>query len=249
MNRNTLHTEEVTTSFTCMFMTVSAEFVSDILSRSGFMLFPNEKDFRSNLVFSFFGRNLDNNDNDEKDFIDFIPCIPAQSKIGPVQKIFDEMLSVLLNPSDGATFRLTELIMRFIGILCNKEYYDAEHVTANSNNESLLFSRINRILDLHHGRIGNREIAALLNYNGSYIGRIVKKYTGKSLFDYSMTFAMNYAAAQLRDSKKSVSEIASELKFSNRTHFYSVFKKYYGITPREFRLSIGKINSFQQIRP
>ena len=78
-------------------------------------------------------------------------------------------------------------------------------------------------------------MSEILNYNGTYLGKIVKKYTGQSLFDYSMNFTMEYAAKLLRETKKSVSEIASELKFNNRTHFYKIFNSYYEVTPKAYR--------------
>lgn len=105
--------------------------------------------------------------------------------------------------------------------------------------ESLLFSRIDHILCQRHGRVTHAELSAILNYNGSYLGRIVKKYTGKSLFDYSMTFTMAYAAEQLAQSKKSAAQIASELHFSNRSHFYQIFRRYYGMTPKAYRCMYG----------
>lgn len=58
----------------------------------------------------------------------------------------------------------------------------------------LLMARIDQILEERNGRITNHELAQILNYDGSYIGRIVKKATGKSLFKYSMTFTI--AAAE-----------------------------------------------------
>ena len=39
----------------------------------------------------------------------------------------------------------------------------------------------------------------------------------------------------LKESNLSVSEIAPQLKFTNRTHFYYLFRKKYGMTPQEWR--------------
>lgn len=79
-----------------------------------------------------------------------------------------------------------------------------------------------------------------MNYDGSYIGRIVKKTTGKSLFAYSMTFTMNAAAKLLRNTDKSITRIAEELHFTNRAHFYKLFYQHYHMTPKEYRKSPGK---------
>lgn len=236
MNRNTLHTEETGTDFTCVFMTLSAEFVGNMLAFGKSMLFPGEKERLGNMIFTFLERNLDNSDIDTKDFLDFMPKIGRQDQIQIVHSIFEELLALLIIPEEGATYKLMELVSRFIGIMCDENYYSGVHVTAKSNMDSLLFARINQILYQCHGRISNSELSDLLNYNGSYLGRIVKKYTGKSLFDYSMTFAMEYAAEQLLHTERTTASIASELRFSNRSHFYKLFYEYYGTTPGEYRI-------------
>lgn len=41
----------------------------------------------------------------------------------------------------------------------------------------------------------------------------------------------------------SISEIAQKLQFSNRTHFYSLFKKRYGLTPKEEKVINRAMNA------
>lgn len=235
MNRNTLHTEELSTEFVCIFFSISFEFVERLISNGNGMLFPVEQERFDNLIFHFLEHNLEKDHPDSKDFLDFVPRITETEQKVMVHDIFEKMLNTIISPYYGATYRLQDLFFQLIDILCNPQYYNAVHVTTKSSMESLLFSRIDQLLEEHHGRISNKELVQLLNYNGSYLGKIVKKYTGQSLFDYSMTFTMEYAAKLLKDTEKSVSEIASELKFSNRTHFYKIFEAYYQMTPKEYR--------------
>ncbi|MGN9014776.1 helix-turn-helix domain-containing protein [Bariatricus sp. HCP28S3_A4] len=101
--------------------------------------------------------------------------------------------------------------------------------------DSLLMARIDQILEERNGRITNHELAQILNYDGSYIGRIVKKATGKSLFKYSMTFTMAAAETVLCSTQMSISQITEKLNFSNRALLYKVFDQYYHMTPKQYQ--------------
>lgn len=235
LNRNTLHTEEYTTDYQCIFFSVSTDFVSRLTNYGNSLLFAQERAPSDNLIFRFLEQNMDTVHDNTRDFLDFIPRITENQQKAMVHNIFEQMLSTLLSPYYGATYRLLDLFCQLIDILSSPQYYNVEHVTTTSGMESLLFARIDQLLAAHRGRISNAELSRLLNYNGSYLGRIVKNFTGKSLFDYSMTFTMAAAADLLVHTKKSVSRIAEELHFTNRTHFYRLFQKCYGVTPKEYR--------------
>lgn len=83
--------------------------------------------------------------------------------------------------------------------------------------------------------MSRHELEVSLNYSSDYLNRIVNKYAGMCLFDYGMTFCLKKAEYLLTNTTDSISEIAQKLQFSNRTHFYSLFKKRYGLTPKEYR--------------
>ncbi len=235
LNRNTLHNEELSTDYQNIFFSVSTDFVSRLTNYGNSLLFPTEQEYTDNLIFNFLKQNTDRQHKNTKDFLDFIPRISETQQKTMVHDIFEQMLHTLLNPYYGATYRLQDLFCQLIDILCNSQYYNAEHVTARSNMDSLLFARIGQLMEEYNGRISNRELAQMLNYDGSYLGRIVKKYAGKSLFDYGLTFTMASAGNMLRNTNKTVSEIAAELQFTNRTHFYKLFEEYYGMTPLQYR--------------
>ena len=236
MNRNTLHTEDTSTDFVCIFFSVSADFIERLKNYGNSMLFPQEQRRFDNFIFHFMEENMDENHKNTKDFLDFMPRITQTQQVVMVHDIFEKMLKTLLSPYYGATYRLQDLFFKLIDILCNPMYYNVMHVTAKSSMDSLLFARIDQLLEEHKGRISNKELARILNYDGTYLGKIVKKYTGQSLFDYSMNFTMCAAADMLTNTQKSVSEIAAELQFTNRSHFYKIFQERYHMTPKEYRV-------------
>ena len=86
-----------------------------------------------------------------------------------------------------------------------------------------------------HNAVTVVETTGILNYIGSHLGRIVKKCTVKSLFDYGITFTMKYAARELMQTNKIAADIAAELYFSYRSHFYRLLKDHFEVTPNEYR--------------
>jgi AraC-like DNA-binding protein/mannose-6-phosphate isomerase-like protein (cupin superfamily) len=238
LNRNTLHTEEYTTDFTCIFFSVSIDFVPRLTNYGHLLLFEKEQNPSGNLIFHFLENNVEETHENAKDFLDFVPRISETQQKIMVHDIFEQMMKTLLTPYYGATYRLQDLFCQLIDILSDTRYYNVQHVTTRSSMDSLLFARIDQLLEERNGRVTNHELAGILHYDGSYLGRIVKKFTGKSLFDYGMTFTMAAAGDMLKNTTKNVSQIAEELRFSNRTHFYKVFEKYYHMTPLQYRKSV-----------
>ncbi len=237
MNRNTLHAEEDTTDYTCVFLSLTEEFADRLRCFGSGFLFPDEERAARNPIFDFMDAVRGDEKSEHRDFLDFFPRISGTEQEALIHSILSQIAETLIDAPVGASFRLLDLMSRLISLLCNRDYFQYSHVSADTNVETLLLARIDRVLSQCHGRISNRDLADLLHYNGTYLGRIVKKHTGKSLFDYSMDFTMNAAAEQLRNSDQSVMEIASSLSFTNLTHFYSIFKKHFGITPGEYRES------------
>ena len=74
-----------------------------------------------------------------------------------------------------------------------------------------------------------------LCYSGNYINTIVKKYTGMCLYDYGLSFTLKNAASLLTETDIPISSISAQLGFTNRTHFYKVFREKYGVSPGEYR--------------
>lgn len=233
LNRNTLHTECFSSDYHALFLTLTPPLVNRMMNQEDNLYFPEEKSMIGNFIYQFLQRNIQHENS--KDFLDFIPKITEKQQRILVHDIFEQLIGTLISPYYGATYRIHDLLCQLTEILCNPEYYQNTHVTMNTSMDSLLFARIDQLLDESHGRISNHELSNTLNYNGTYLGRIVKNKTGLSLFDYSITFTMKTAAKLLITTKKSVSDIMEDLQFTNRTHFYKLFNDFYHMTPKQYR--------------
>lgn len=85
-------------------------------------------------------------------------------------------------------------------------------------------------------KVTRTDLESVFNYSGDYIYKIIRKYTGLSINDYSSYICMKKAAGMLTGSKMNINDIAEAVGFHNYTHFYREFRTYYGMTPRDYRI-------------
>ncbi len=235
LNRNTKHTELFNSSYRALFLTITPEMVQAMNHFQKNLIFMENRQ-RNPLIQDFLNRNLQSSHDDSKDFLDFVPRIEENIQKTLIHDIFERMIQTMISPVHGATYDIYKFLDQLFEILCDDLYYQGVYVSPDTRTDSLLFARINHILSECDGRITNRELSQLLSYNGTYLGRIVKKNTGLSLFQYSMTFTMKAAARYLTTTSMSVYKIMEQLRFTNQTHFYQLFKNHYGMSPTEYRI-------------
>ena len=80
------------------------------------------------------------------------------------------------------------------------------------------------------------EIAQYVNLNKSYLCRLFKQETGKSVFAYLNQIRMEKGAQYIRSHEKgySIKEIASLLGMEDPLYFTRRFKAYFGKSPSEY---------------
>ena len=67
------------------------------------------------------------------------------------------------------------------------------------------------------------------------LSRIVKKHTGKSLYEYITDCRLDYAIELLRQNEPSIKEISFMLGFENECSFNLFFKRHIGVPPGVYR--------------
>ncbi|MBD2865980.1 AraC family transcriptional regulator [Paenibacillus oceani] len=68
-----------------------------------------------------------------------------------------------------------------------------------------------------------------------YISRMFHKLTGYSVVQYVNRVRITQAQRQLRESNDKITDICTQIGYSNSTHFGTMFRKYTGTTPSEYR--------------
>ncbi len=81
-----------------------------------------------------------------------------------------------------------------------------------------------------------KNIAGAVAYTPYYLSRIFKSETGENLSDYIFNARMERAKRLLLDKNKNISSVAKAVGFENASYFSRSFKKYTGMTPKQYAL-------------
>jgi len=78
-------------------------------------------------------------------------------------------------------------------------------------------------------------LAEQVNLSPVYLGRLFKRLTGKSVSDQLNEIRIEKAKEFLTNTNLTISEIVENIGFTNNSYFYTVFKKYQGMSPNDYR--------------
>jgi two-component system response regulator YesN len=105
-------------------------------------------------------------------------------------------------------------------------------VTSKSNN--LIDHAKEFILEHIDTKLTLNSVANYLNITPSYLSYLFKKECNRNFVDYTNQLKIDKACKLLNEKQHLIYEIAYMLGFDNAYYFSKIFKKYKGITPKEY---------------
>ncbi|TKG91491.1 AraC family transcriptional regulator [Puteibacter caeruleilacunae] len=158
-----------------------------------------------------------------------------------IDKIEIELDSNLDDFSEEVIVTNLELLLNY-----SKRFYNRQFITRKRFSsgvvkqfEVLLKEYFKKGIQKENGIPTIQYFAEGLNYSPNYLGDIIKKVTGKSVLEHIHLEIISLAKLRLLNSDKSVSEIAYDMGFEYSQYFSRLFKKKTGVTPNEYRKSVG----------
>lgn len=108
--------------------------------------------------------------------------------------------------------------------------------SSTGSSQDIIDSTVDYILEhISSPELSVNEIAEKNYLSLSYLSRIFKKAKGISISQFIIRERMELAAQLLSESGNTVSNIALEVGYNNYPYFTSTFKKYWGVTPSQYR--------------
>ncbi|MDF2713862.1 MAG: AraC family transcriptional regulator [Paenibacillus sp.] len=85
------------------------------------------------------------------------------------------------------------------------------------------------------------KLAEDLHYSASYMSKLFRRQTGKSIPEYVTEKRLEQARILLHTQTLSVEEISEQTGFNSPSYFIRTFKNKYGVPPHQYRLNVSKM--------
>lgn len=231
MNPNVVHCEGGETDCTLIFLYFKEDFMQSLFSRAQTGAYAPQ--YLPGPFFRFYEENSAADAGEDRAYLDFTCAHPDSGKqtAGLLEAIAKEARTA----ATGYIFRIQALILQLFEVLEDPTVYHLSRIKVNSGSEEFIFTRLMRCLEKQKGRISRKELAAQLHYSSDYLNRIAKHQSGKTLLELQQGIILNEAKRLLTETDSSISSIVTALGFTNRTHFYRMFKENTGLLPNEYR--------------
>ncbi len=128
-------------------------------------------------------------------------------------------------------------IQNILDILCHVIDSIYNLIASKESQCSYIVKEVNKyIMENYNKNITLQTAADYVHVNSSYLSRVYKKETGESIIDAINKIRIDKAKKLLKVHGKKIFEVALEVGIDNPAYFTHVFKKYTGISPKEYRL-------------
>lgn len=126
---------------------------------------------------------------------------------------------------------LSEVICQFLAV--SFDYIDIKH-------SDIVFKTMDYIRGNCLRRITLEDVANEVYLSKAYLSSIFKQETGMSIIDYINQTRIAHSKTLLANTTLSLIEIANECSFGDQSYFSRVFKRYEGVTPKQYRSNVTK---------
>jgi DNA-binding response OmpR family regulator/two-component sensor histidine kinase len=122
---------------------------------------------------------------------------------------------------------------KFSGALQQED--KVEDIEVKGNNDALM----DRIIKVINANMNNSDfnvelLSREVGISRAQLHRKMKEITGVSTGDFIRNLRLQQAERLIRENKINITQVAYTVGFNNQSHFSTVFRKYYGMTPSEY---------------
>jgi AraC-like DNA-binding protein len=139
----------------------------------------------------------------------------------------------------GSTLLIEQSLLQLVTVLLKEHPNSIQQLMKKDPKVLKYDTRIQKALDYlrdnYNQNFSLEELAKESALSKRHLIRLFQKETGKTPYEYLILYRINKSIELLKNTNKSIQEIAEETGFTDATHLWKVFIKHFGKSPSAFR--------------
>lgn len=149
--------------------------------------------------------------------------------------LFEELVETMKQPKGYFRFHATLLLGEILRLMASS-FLEQSHLDTSFPTSYLTFRKlVNHLNNFYESDISKETLERVLERKYEYLCQVFKKYAGTNIHYYIHQLKTQHAQHLLRNTAKSVKEIAEEVGYPDPFYFSRMFKKIAGIAPQHYR--------------
>ena len=158
-----------------------------------------------------------------------------QKRCGHFESSCLKYLKVSVQTNHGVPVELSNLAKQVLTL----RNYSSNLLSADSEPKHSTITVVDKIKEIVHKNVNHiitrESIGKVIFLNPDYLSKLFRKETGLALSDYIARVKVEEAKRLLKNTNKSIGEIAAELGYTNFSYFSKMFKLETDTSPNQFR--------------
>ncbi len=197
------------------------------------------EEFDTKALYSVLSKIADYYENNPQLFIEAldIACNILYMAISLLPDGEENMYNIFKDETDSYRciykYNATDEVVKWIRILRDGTY-DVLSLKKKDYKDQVVQSVKNYIKENLDKRLSLKDVAYIFNFNPNYLSHIFAKYSDCTFVEFITKSKIDLAKEYLIKGDYRINEISEKLGFDNPLYFSKVFKKYVGVSPRDF---------------
>ncbi len=157
--------------------------------------------------------------------------------------VLENLVSELRKKQNGWEFAAKASVFQILLWIIRNNVVPYKSLGSYSENASRNICQAFSYIAAHYQeRLSVREIADHCYMGYSYFSKMFKEITQKSCTEYINYFRVQKAETLLLEGNQTITEISSQVGFDDVSYFIKQFRKFKGISPKQYQLNLQKSN-------
>jgi AraC-like DNA-binding protein len=153
-----------------------------------------------------------------------------------LNKSVEKLFLTVSGRKNGYEFITLGYLYQIVGIIIEKHLYEENAAAAQTTFQHVLqFKKVLSFIENHYTEhISLEDMAKVAGMNAKYFCKFFREMSYRTPIDYLNYYRIECACEQLATTRAAIIEVAFNCGFNDLSYFIKTFRKYKGITPKQY---------------